>query len=62
MTPARMAYIVAHDVTPESTELRSYLHKALPAYMVPAHFVFLDAAADAQWQNRLPEIVYVDLA
>ena len=36
-------YLTQEDVTPEISELRSYLKKQLPDYMVPAAFVKIDA-------------------
>lgn len=39
-----VAYVVTDQmVFPTSAELRTYLQDRLPAYMTPAHFVFLDA-------------------
>ncbi|MBT4880467.1 MAG: non-ribosomal peptide synthase/polyketide synthase [Alphaproteobacteria bacterium] len=35
------AYIIPGDFEPTETELISYLESKLPAYMVPAHFIFL---------------------
>jgi amino acid adenylation domain-containing protein len=38
-----VAYVVAeHSELPEIEQLRRHLKEKLPAYMVPAHFVFLD--------------------
>jgi amino acid adenylation domain-containing protein/non-ribosomal peptide synthase protein (TIGR01720 family) len=38
-----VAYVVAHEEAPTTTELRSHLLETLPGYMVPSAFVALDA-------------------
>ncbi len=38
-----VAYVVTHGRHPEPTDLRDWLAGALPAYMIPAAFVFLPA-------------------
>jgi amino acid adenylation domain-containing protein len=39
-----VAYVVAnHDPGPHSNELRSFLRRKLPEYMIPSAFVFLDS-------------------
>ena len=40
-----VAYIVANQESPTTTELRSFLKQKLPDYMVPTKFVFLDTLA-----------------
>ena len=37
-----VAYVVAGDFTPSSTELREFLSEKLPDYMIPTFFVFID--------------------
>ncbi len=37
-----VAYVVAHERIPTTSRLREELSQRLPAYMIPAHFVFLD--------------------
>jgi len=41
--PRLVAYVVAHHPLPEAEELRQFLAAQIPAYMVPAHFLFLRA-------------------
>lgn len=39
-----LAYVVTRgDGKPDAAELRSFLKERIPGYMIPAHFVFLDA-------------------
>ncbi|MDF5729977.1 MAG: amino acid adenylation domain-containing protein, partial [Rhizonema sp. PD38] len=38
-----VAYCVCHQPAPTTTELRRFLHKKLPDYMIPAAFIMLDA-------------------
>lgn len=39
-----IAYIVApHDISPAPSELRSFLQKTLPEYMLPSAFVFMES-------------------
>nr|WP_275976573.1 amino acid adenylation domain-containing protein [Geothrix alkalitolerans] len=39
-----LAYVVARDdARPDAGELRSFLKERIPGYMVPAHFIFMDA-------------------
>jgi amino acid adenylation domain-containing protein len=38
-----VAYLVCHPANPTTTELRAFLKKSLPDYMVPASFTFLQA-------------------
>jgi thioesterase domain-containing protein/aryl carrier-like protein len=38
-----VAYLLAGDSPPGATELRNALREELPEYMIPSHFVFLDA-------------------
>lgn len=42
-TKELVAYATAHDVAPDRASVREHLAAHLPAYMIPAHVMFLDA-------------------